>query len=132
MGQIVWIIEDDMVAQFAMKYKINQSYPNYEVISFYTVEDALIEIKTCLEAQLNIPDKLILDLVLPDMSGWLFLDELEKLQDGNLLEIFVVSAFTNSKDRKLAKEHPMVMGYFEKPLNKGSVDEIFSSDKKEG
>lgn len=128
--RIIWIIYDDMVSQFAMKYKIEQSYQNCQVISYYTVEDALTSIKKCLEMQIGLPNKLLLDLVLPEMNGWHFLKELEKIQ-GRIedLEIYIVSAFSNSMDRKLVKEHPMVMNYFNKPLNKGSVDEMFISGK---
>jgi len=131
-GRIIWIIDDDMVSQFAMKYKIEQSYQNYQVISFYTAEEALTSIKECVETQIGLPNKLLLDLVLPDMNGWHFLKEIEKIQgriDG--LEIYIVSAFSNSMDRKLVKEHPMIMNYFNKPLNKGSVDEMFISGKKD-
>lgn len=131
-GRIIWIIDDDMVSQFAIKYKIEQSYQNYQVISFYTVEEALTSIKECVETQIGLPNKLLLDLVLPDMNGWHFLKEIEKIQgriDG--LEIYIVSAFSNSMDRKLVKEHPMIMNYFNKPLNKGSVDEMFISGKKD-
>lgn len=35
--KIVWIINDDMVSQFAMEYKIGQSWPTYKVIGFYAV-----------------------------------------------------------------------------------------------
>jgi len=128
----VWIIDDDMVSQFAIKYKIEQSYPYNQVIGFYTVEEALSMIKECAEKQKGLPNKILLDLVLPDMNGWQFLKELEKVHgliDG--LEIYIVSAFSNSMDRKLAKEHAMVMGYFDKPLNKGSVDKMFILDKKD-
>ncbi|MCM4166602.1 Cyclic di-GMP phosphodiesterase response regulator RpfG [Arenibacter antarcticus] len=125
-GNTVWIIDDDMVSQFAMTYKIEQSYPNYQVVGFYTVEEALTMIKACAETQNGLPNIILLDLVLPEINGWDFLEELENIKgriDG--LEIYIVSAFSNTKDRKLAKEHPLVIGYFDKPINKGSVDEMF-------
>ena len=128
----VWIIDDDMVSQFAMKYKIAQAYPNYQVFAFYTVEEALTMIKECAETQEGLPNKIILDLVLPEMNGWHFLRELGKLR-GHIksVDIYIVSAFSNKTDRKLAKEHPLVMGYFDKPINKGSVDEMFVRGEKE-
>lgn len=126
----VWIIDDDMVSQFALKYKIGQSYPNYRIVCFYTVEEAVIALKECIEQQSSLPDKLLLDLVLPGLNGWHFLEELEKVKNQMAhLEIYIVSAFSNSNDRKLVKEHPLVMGYFAKPLNKGGVDQMFLSCK---
>ncbi|WP_026809928.1 response regulator [Arenibacter latericius] len=130
----VWIIDDDMVSQFAMVYKIEQSYPNNRVIGFYTVEEALTMIKESSETQCRLPNIILLDLVLPEMNGWHFLSELEKLR-GHInsvnIYIYIVSAFSNKTDRKLAKEHPMVKDYFDKPISKGSVDKIFKKGKKE-
>lgn len=128
----VWIIDDDMVSQFAIKYKIGQSYPNFHVVCFYTVEEALLALRECIEKQEVLPDKLLLDLVLPGKDGWHFLEELGKVHDIlPHLEVYIVSAFSNSKDRKLVKEHPLVRGYFDKPLNKGGVDHMFLSYKKD-
>ncbi|GGW50363.1 response regulator [Arenibacter certesii] len=131
-GNTIWIIDDDMVSQFAMVYKIEQSYPNNRVVGFYTVEEALTMIKECAETQNGLPNIILLDLVLPEMNGWHFLSELGKLRGHiNSVDIYIVSAFSNKTDRKLAKEHPMVRDYFEKPINKGSVDKIFKRGKKE-
>lgn len=92
--RIVWIIDDDMVSQFAMKYKIGQSCPTYKVIGFYTVEEALTSIKECLETKIGLPNKILLDLVLPDMNGWYFLNQLKMIQVGiDDLEIYIVSPF---------------------------------------
>lgn len=130
--EIIWIIDDDMVSQFAIKYKIEQSCPNDQTIGFYTVEEALISIKECLLTQIGVPNKILLDLELPGMNGWQFLKELDTVQ-GRMddLEIYIISAFSNSMDRQKAEEHPRVMGYFDKPLNKVSVDMMFTLGKKD-
>ncbi len=128
---ILWIIDDDMVSQFAIKYKIEQSHSSYKVISYYSVEEALDAIRACLNIPNDLPDKVLLDLELPGTSGWFFLAELEKIYKGmSSMEIYIVSAFSNSSDRKLAKENPLIKGYFDKPLNKAAVDQIFMSSKK--
>jgi len=129
-GKTLWIIDDDMVSQFAIKYKIGQSYPNNRVFTFYTVQEALDGIRECMENKVGFPDKILLDLGLPVLSGWHFLLELEKIR-GSIgpFEIYIVSAFSNSKDRKRANDHSLVKGYFDKPLDKSAVDKIFMSRK---
>jgi len=127
-GETLWIIDDDMVSQFAIKYKIGQSYPNNKVVTFYTVQEALNALEESLESKLGIPDKIILDLGLPVLTGWHFLGELEKIRGSiRLFEIFIVSAFSNSMDRQRAKDHFLVKGYFDKPLDNIAVDKIFMS-----
>ena len=125
-GETLWIIDDDMVSQFAIKYKIGQSYPGYKVITFYTVQEALTCLRECSESKLGIPHKVILDLGLPVLTGWHFLEELEKIHGCiSPFDIYIVSAFSNSKDRQRAKYHSLEKGYFEKPLDKITVDKIF-------
>ena len=125
-GKTLWIIDDDMVSQFAITYKVRQSHPHYKISTFYSVPEALNSLRKSLEGKMELPRKLILDLGLPDLNGWDFLLELEKL-GGNVatIDIYIVSAFTNSKDRKRAECHPMVKDYFDKPLNNNSVEKIF-------
>ncbi|GBF22242.1 MULTISPECIES: hypothetical protein [Arenibacter] len=57
--KIVWIINDDMVSQFAMEYKIGQSWPTYKVIGFYAVLEALTQINQCLETKLTCEHNII-------------------------------------------------------------------------
>lgn len=126
--ETLWIIDDDMVSQFAIKYKIGQAYPNNRISTYYSVEEALTALKECMDGKLEFPEKVLLDLGLPVLTGWHFLQELEKNR-GNIapFEIYIVSAFSNSMDRKRAKDHSLVKGYFEKPLDNFAVDQIFMS-----
>jgi CheY-like chemotaxis protein len=125
-GESIWIIDDDMVSQFAMTYKIGQSHLNYRITTFYSVQEALDNLRNCWEKQIGIPNKILLDLGLPVMSGWHFLMELEKIAGSvGPMEIYIVSAFSNSSDRDRAKGHPFVKDYFDKPLSESAVAKIF-------
>ena len=126
--ETLWIIDDDMVSQFAIKYKIGQSYPNNRVSTFYSVQEALDALKSCMNGKKEFPQKVLLDLGLPVLTGWHFLVELEKFR-GSIapFEIYIVSAFSNSTDRQRAKNHSLVKGYFEKPLDNFAVEQIFMS-----
>jgi len=66
---------------------------------------------------------------MPGLSGWGFLDRLKAMQ-GNLaqMDIYILSAFSNSQDREMAKWHPMVKGYYDKPLTKSVLKRIFLAD----
>ena len=126
-GENLWIIDDDMVSQFAMTYKIGQVHPHYNITTFYTVKEALNHLRKCWESKKGLPDKLLLDLGLPDLDGWDFLRELENIGVNiSPFDIYIVSAFTNSTDRKRAQSHPLIKDYFDKPLNKNAVNRIFA------
>ncbi|MDX1364746.1 MAG: response regulator [Arenibacter latericius] len=127
----IWIIDDDLVSQSPMQYKIEQSKQNYDVVIFDTVERALATIKEGVKTQKNIPSIILLDLVSPGLDGWYFLTELERLKRHiNDVDIYIVSEFSNTMDRKLAREYSLVMDCFVKPLNIGNVDQIFKRHQK--
>lgn len=124
---MVWIIDDDMVAQFAATYKIGQSNANYRVICYDSVEDALTAIGKCIDGNVGIPDIVLLDLSFPESDGWDFLDKIEENQKSAAeMEIYIVSSFSNPKDKIYAQEHPMVKAYFDKPITKTNLDHVFS------
>ena len=130
MTLITWIIDDDIVSQFATEYSVKQT--KHEIISksFDKASEGLKALKECFELSEGIPDIILLDLVMPEMDGWEFLDQLKKIANfENKISVFVISSFSKNKDRDLAKRHPLVQGHFDKPLSKVSVDEIFQSVK---
>ena len=119
----IWIVDDDLVSRYATRYRIEQSKSGAIVCDFDTAQNALNEFSERLRDGDEFPNIIFLDLVMPDMDGWQFLDALQKTF-GRLegINIYVLSAFSNSKDRNLAKEHPLVKGHFDKPLSKMAVD----------
>lgn len=116
-----------MVAQYAASYKIEQSFPEYGIFCFYTVEEALESLDSCSQSGYGLPNKVLLDLSFPDHDGWHFMDELDKKGDlTGKMEIYIVSSFTNYQDRRLAALHPSVKAYFDKPISNSDLDIAFS------
>ena len=123
---VVWIIDDDLVSLFATRYGIEQWDATCKVFDFDNGETALKVYADTLEAGDKIPDIILLDLVMPTMDGWEFLDSFEALQVGaKTTDVYILSAFTNSKDRKMAEGHPSVKGHFDKPISKEALDGVF-------
>ncbi|QXP50947.1 response regulator [Cellulophaga sp. HaHa_2_95] len=124
----VWIIDDDLVSRFATQYGVQQASALCSIAIFESAGEVLDLIRKDSFTGDDLPDILLLDLVMPEINGWQFLEELEvtgKTKD--TLRIYVLSAFTNYKDRILAKDHPLVYGYFDKPLSRVSADAIFKA-----
>lgn len=123
----VWIIDDDLVSQFATRYTVERS-SNIGVVSCYDcAEDAMEMLMLRMENGVNTPLVILLDLVMPKMSGWEFLDQTEVLSVGNPINVYILSAFSKAKDRDRAKKHTLIQGYFDKPLSRVSADKIFNT-----
>ena len=122
----VCIIDDDMVSQFASSYCIEQSSVKCRIIMCDNAEMGLNLYSDLLQEGKDLPEILFLDLVMDGIDGWEFLDRLKHItKEAIRTDIYILSAFANSKDRIKAKEHPMVQGYFDKPLSKDTINRIF-------
>ncbi|MFK7811341.1 MAG: response regulator [Maribacter sp.] len=130
MAPIVWIIDDDLVSQFATEYCIRQANSTATVKSFDNASECIEKLQGCLVSGNDIPQVILLDIIMPEMDGWEFLREIEKMTGWeDKVKVYIISAFARSKDRDLAKSHALVQGYFDKPLSKVSADKIFQSVK---
>lgn len=79
----------------------------------------------------KLPDLIFLDLVMEGMSGWDFLHNLENLfHDNKLPRVYVLSAFVNTIDRAIAKEHKLISGYIDKPLSRAYLEKILVKEHK--
>ena len=122
-----WIIDDDMVSQFATRYCLQQFEAQLAIETFSNAEEALEEVSVLVANEMALPSLIFLDLVMDDMNGWQFIDNLKKLTKAiSFPEIYVLSAFVNAKDRAIAKEHAEVVGYFDKPLTRISLNKVFA------
>ncbi|QLG44407.1 response regulator [Costertonia aggregata] len=128
MKPIIYIIDDNLVSQFATRIVMEQSQIPCTVSCFDDGEAAFNALNAAFTNNSDIPDILLLDLNMPKMDGWEFLEKFKALEyDTDKIEIFIISSFTNSQDRNKTQENPHVAGYFEKPLSKGNLDKILLS-----
>lgn len=126
MQRTVCIIDDDLVSQFATRYCLEQYKENFNIITFGSAEEGLMHCAKQIDEKQPLPDIIFLDLVMGDMDGWAFVQNLQLIsEDVQQPEIYVLSAFSNSKDRTVAKENPLISGYFDKPLTKVNLQKVF-------
>jgi len=121
----IFVIDDDLVALYASIYKLEQAEVDVAVKGFDGAQKALDYLSDLSEKKENFPEVILLDLVMPVMNGWGFLEAFERLF-GNPIDskIYILSALENSKDRIRAKKHPKVSGVFVKPISQAIVQKI--------
>ncbi|MDC6366216.1 MULTISPECIES: response regulator [Flavobacteriaceae] len=126
----VCIIDDDLVSQFATRYCIQQSHAEFDIVTCSSGEEGLSTCFDMFENDGKLPDIIFLDLVMDGMDGWTFLENLRNLfKRDKLPRVYILSAFVNTKDRTIAKEHKLISGYVDKPLSRNYLEKILQHEK---
>ncbi|WP_067031389.1 response regulator [Allomuricauda sp. CP2A] len=126
-----FIIDDDLVSQFATRYCIQQTHGNFDIVTCSSGEEGIQACFSSVEEHDRLPDIIFLDLVMDGMNGWDFLENLRNLFKGHKLpSVYVLSAFTNAKDRTIAKKNELISGYVDKPLSRSYLEKILKEEEK--
>jgi CheY-like chemotaxis protein len=108
-----FIIDDDHLSIFITKSLLDYDSEQWETYCFEDAAEALLQLQT--EAEL--PDIIFLDLNMPVISGWDFLDSLAAsppLQER--CSIYILTSSLDLADTARAKEYEVVTGFIHKPI----------------
>jgi CheY-like chemotaxis protein len=125
----VFVIDDDKTFVFLTK-KIIQSVP-YEVKieEFNDGQQAIDYLKKYAGERDMLPDVIFLDLSMPVMDGWDFIDEYRHLRPviAKGARLYIVSSSISPHDIERSKNLEVVADFIIKPLAKGKFAEIVES-----
>jgi CheY-like chemotaxis protein len=115
------IIDDDPINNFICKEIINLTFEKPITIIDFTnalkcLEYIVANFTTDSE---NIPVVLFVDINMPIMSGWEFLEKFAELDEQvkKLFQIYIISSSINPSDREQATLNPYVRDYITKPIS---------------
>lgn len=113
----VIVIDDDPINNMICEKMVQHAGFAEQVHSFLSALDALEWVKQSQESTSDI--FILLDINLPLMNGWEFLDQLQQLKDNHQsidFSIYIHSSSVSVDDQQKATEHPLVNGFILKPL----------------
>ncbi|HDZ04196.1 hypothetical protein LCGC14_0068210 [marine sediment metagenome] len=123
----ILLVDDDELYLYLMKKTIHQLSKDLVVSTFTDGEQAVEYISKCTEEKIDLPEVIFLDINMPFLDGWGFLNEFKKLKDKiqNDVNIYMVSSSMRDSDIKKASHFEELTGYVVKPVNKIELAEIF-------
>lgn len=126
-NKTVYIIDDDEIYRFILAKQLRKGN-EHQLRAFENGQEAInyMQQLVCLEEQL--PDIILLDINMPIMDGWQFLDAYTQLVGCwcHRVQLYVVSSSLNTVDIERAKAYSAVTNYLVKPVSAAVVSDIIS------
>lgn len=126
---VVAVVDDDEIFQMIACRMLELCAPQFEIKKFFNGEEILKHLKLNLTNTQAIPDIILLDINMPMMDGWMFMDEFARLKDqiNKSVKIYMVSSSIDPKDVDRANRNPSIMEYICKPITADLVKRITAS-----
>ena len=106
----ILVVDDDENDQFICEYTIRKYDPSIRVLKAFDGTEALDILHG------ETPDAIILDINMPVMNGFEFLDRYAEEFEVHAPVVAMLTSSHLGKDRERAMQYSFVKSYFEKPL----------------
>ena len=118
------IIDDDAINNKLCRKIVEKIYPHAAIADFTSPQDGFDHVvKTYANTTVESKVILLLDIMMPIMNAWDFLELYEQLDEKikNQISIYILSSSVNKDDMAKAQTNKNVEYYLIKPLTKESI-----------
>jgi CheY-like chemotaxis protein len=126
----ILFIDDDPITLMLCKMVISKSLFSKEIVTAKNGEEALKYFNTLKQVNTNTPltkpQLIFLDLNMPVMGGWEFLDSFgtSDYSEYNNTKVIILSSTIDPEDLEKSKKYPMVIDFLSKPISKEMLEYI--------
>ncbi|WP_448702587.1 response regulator [Mucilaginibacter sp. AW1-3] len=123
----VCVIDDDKIYVYGIKKLISIKQLSHNLIEFPNGKEA-IDFLADPGNQAALPDIIFLDINMPVMDGWDFMDNFVKIKPhlGKKITVYMVSSSINDDDINRAKNISDITDYVVKPVSPNKLIELFN------
>ncbi|NJX14366.1 response regulator [Tamlana crocina] len=127
------IIDDNLLfRKVTNKLLQNVGYHVNDILMFENGKQAYDYIFENINDSEQLPETIFLDLNMPIVDGWSFLQLLQNLNKNHNYHppVFIITSSVDSKDRKKAKSIEDIKGYLVKPIRANDIQKALRLTKK--
>jgi CheY-like chemotaxis protein len=126
----VFIIDDDPIHQKIAQIMLNKHNLFDEYTSYTEAIHALEFLDEHKAVSEDLPDVILLDLNMPVINGWDFLDRYDQLVPGlkKISDIYIVSSSVDQNDKQRSTSYQYVKGFVSKPISSAMLVALLKSD----
>lgn len=109
------IVDDDEIVTFLQRKLVAKCELDPDPYSFKDAQKALEFIEH--EAEPDVSYLIMLDINMPKMDGWEFLERLKSIPNNEQIYVVMVTSSIDRKDKREAANNPHVIDFIEKPVS---------------
>ncbi|MFS4415871.1 response regulator [Maribacter sp. 2307ULW6-5] len=120
------VIDDDPIFIYGIKRMMRDIDFCKDVTVYNNGQDALDGLREMREGHDKLPQVIFLDLNMPIMNGWDFLDEFIKIRPPNSSKtlVYVISSSVDPKDISKVNDYALVSNYILKPITPADLEKV--------
>ena len=122
----VFTVDDDKIITLVHKKMVLKSNFHVDPISFLNGKDVLDYILN--NNSIEKTYCILLDINMPLMNGWEFLDAINQSKIAARILVFMVTSSVDKLDKEKAKTYPLVIDFLEKPISLKILEDLKKHD----
>lgn len=119
------VIDDDDINIFIIKKIVEKTGFKVDMTAKTNGQLAVDYLKQNLNSGEKLPDLVLIDINMPVLNGWEFLDAYDLLNVTQKIDMYMLSSSVYENDIEKAKTYKIVKGFISKPLSIERLTELF-------
>lgn len=126
---IIALVDDDKIFQLTASKTLKSTAITDTILQFENGEQALRFLRDNTASPESLPDYIFLDINMPMIDGWMFLEDYESLKEkfSKSINIYMVSSSIDTRDIERARKNSNVKDYIVKPVTREKFLELLKS-----
>ena len=122
-----WIVDDDAIFTFTVKRMLQRHKLTQRIDLFPNGMEAKIQLEKCRDNGEPYPNVIFLDINMPILDGWQFMDEFSQFENKENIVVYLISSSIDPKDREKAKRYSDIEDYIIKPVTLDALKNIITN-----